>query len=1096
MRLTKLTVAAFRGIKRTELEFGPGLNILFGPNDLGKSTVATAIHAALLIPCNSSEASTFSSWNSAEHPSVELTFVNADGYWRVKKIFGSSSNGSAEFLYSKDGLTFTLEAKGREVEGRVRTMLGWGIPVPGGKGAPRQVTSFLANVLLANQTDTDTLLKQSLADDADESGKLRLTKALAVLAQDPLFKAVLDEAQAEYDAHFTESGRRKSGKNSKFKEASNRVKLLDDEIRQLQRQIDDSARIEGEVNVLRIRRSEVLSELNSATDELHELERRLERGAARAAADERVDAARQLLAQIDEQVARLASAERELAELQRALEAARNTEAEAERALAIAEAERKTAEEAWRVATSADAERELEVRRAQLSERGASIEVELSKARARRAELDAAVALRGEVQKGEQQVTSALSAQKEIADRADAATRGVAAAREELEKMNRLLAFVRWRAAVQAAEDARRAKEAVAAARAEAEQKESEAGALASLLADRESELSELTALVPTAEELKTLRALDREREKAEAALGGGISVALRALQKVNVGVAVDEQQREEVAINQRHEVQAERTLQLTVDELLEIDIVAGSAEARAAFESLRSRWSEAALPVFKRARVDSLAELEAVASRHASLRDELEKVKRQIEQLDMAAAQKRELAKAREEAVQEVPAELIEERRVALGDYAPNDLEPTYELMQRPSERMLEDLRKTLERTVRDQADDLNALEKQLAVAASRVLQQHERAAELREKFEATSVEATQLDSLVSESTLLIDRLQRDHAATATELQQLTAKASEGTRKLQEAVRAAEEEVERLRQERDGVRQAAAATEAALNARQGAINEMRVQIDRLDRAAAERSLRDREAEFAALSGEPIATESDVEAARARVEELEKEYDHARDELNVKEGALSRVGGAALREEMVRLEEAYAAAVKREQELEVDADAWKLLRDTLREVENSEGVHLGRALAVPVSKSFEELTANRYRGLSLGPTLQAETLEVTGVNTNGDGVIEALSVGTRAQLAALIRLAIANQLKTTILLDDHLVHTDRTRLGWFRDALQRTAENAQVIVLTCRAEDYLSRDEIPHDAKASDSAAGMLRAINMEKAIERFSGRS
>ena len=40
MRFRRLDVRAYRAIDQAELEFGPGLNVLYGPNDLGKSTLA------------------------------------------------------------------------------------------------------------------------------------------------------------------------------------------------------------------------------------------------------------------------------------------------------------------------------------------------------------------------------------------------------------------------------------------------------------------------------------------------------------------------------------------------------------------------------------------------------------------------------------------------------------------------------------------------------------------------------------------------------------------------------------------------------------------------------------------------------------------------------------------------------------------------------------------------------------------------------------------------------------------------------------------------------------------------------------------------
>jgi DNA repair protein SbcC/Rad50 len=187
-----------------------------------------------------------------------------------------------------------------------------------------------------------------------------------------------------------------------------------------------------------------------------------------------------------------------------------------------------------------------------------------------------------------------------------------------------------------------------------------------------------------------------------------------------------------------------------------------------------------------------------------------------------------------------------------------------------------------------------------------------------------------------------------------------------------------------------------------------------------------------------------------------------------------------------------RLKEACVAAETRERELEVDANAWLLLRDTLREVENEEGAHLGRALAIPVTARFEELTAGRYRGLRFDAALKAEALEAISTSAGGDEVLEALSVGTRDQLAALVRLTIADQIKSTIVLDDHLVHTDPTRLLWFRDVLHRTAVNTQVIVLTCRGEDYLSGSDLPVDGVSTDLAGGTIRAINMARALTRW----
>jgi hypothetical protein len=77
----------------------------------------------------------------------------------------------------------------------------------------------------------------------------------------------------------------------------------------------------------------------------------------------------------------------------------------------------------------------------------------------------------------------------------------------------------------------------------------------------------------------------------------------------------------------------------------------------------------------------------------------------------------------------------------------------------------------------------------------------------------------------------------------------------------------------------------------------------------------------------------------------------------SKEELNHAEGKLSNAGGAALRENVERLREALQNASDDEIEVEVETDAWRLLRDTLREVENEEGAHLGRAVAGPLTAS-------------------------------------------------------------------------------------------------------------------------------------------
>ena len=299
-------------------------------------------------------------------------------------------------------------------------------------------------------------------------------------------------------------------------------------------------------------------------------------------------------------------------------------------------------------------------------------------------------------------------------------------------------------------------------------------------------------------------------------------------------------------------------------------------------------------------------------------------------------------------------------------------------------------------------------------------------------------------------------------------------------------------EALHRSRQTRDALAAARDSGRAEHAQKRGACEELREAVAKLDREGAASLVERRRAEWAVFPDYGSDGPDDEISARHDVETAQREYDRAKEDLDRKEGALSQVGGNALREEFGRLEEAHIAAQMREREMEIDADAWKLLHDTLRGVENNESVHLGRALAGPVAARLAELTGGRYSNLRLDTGLKTEGVDAAGINTPGDAVLEFLSVGTRDQLAALIRLTIADQIRSAIVLDDHLVHSDRTRLLWFRGVLQKTAVNAQVIVLTCRAEDYIGPDELPDGAVVRDVAAGTIRTIDAVRAIMRY----
>src|SRR5260221_1710495 len=266
MRLRRLHIQSLAAIQNLDVEFGPGLNVLYGPNDLGKSTAVSAIRLGLLLPHTAKHCDQYVGWTSSDDPVVEITFeTEAQRIWRVRKQFGNS--GSSLLQESRDGQDFDDVERGRKVDAKLREILRWGIPEPGGIGGAKGLpTSFLATVLLSPQDDVSATLGSSLDGDATSSAKEQIAAALQAVAQDPLFVVLLREKQGGQDDAYTDKSAKKTAKGSVFKEAAERVKYSREEKEKLERIVADSESVERQLRELidrRAQKQEALAAANS-----------------------------------------------------------------------------------------------------------------------------------------------------------------------------------------------------------------------------------------------------------------------------------------------------------------------------------------------------------------------------------------------------------------------------------------------------------------------------------------------------------------------------------------------------------------------------------------------------------------------------------------------------------------------------------------------------------------------------------------------------------------------------------------------------------------------------------------------------------------
>lgn len=1098
MRFIELAVEGFQALENARVAFGPGLNVLYGPNDLGKSTLAAAIRAALLVPYKSTEAKSFSSWYADVTPRVSLTFADDQEHiWQIKKAFGSGA--SAELLHSKDGKQFAVDCKAREVDEKVRDLLQWGLAALGGKGAPRGLPeSFLAKVLLATQTDVDDILAASLEHDKADSGKLRLRKALAALAQDPLFKRVLDRAKQEYDVYFTPQGKVRRAEVSKLLAADKVVKAHSAELDRLRSEREESRGIEEHVRTLYEACAGAEQGVAEAEAQLDVARKGLANARRRGDAKAQLTAAEAALAEIDAQAARVEKLEREQRQLSSQLDQHKR---ELEHAVAehnrLELAQREAEAELQRASSDAAAQkRKL---------REAELDRELAQLRETRSQIESR---QGEAERARSACEARDKAAKQLAEHAKSvaasshelteARATLAAADLERDLARGTLAYGRWRAADEAAQQIQRLQDERTKLSQQAGAIESEANALREQHLQRSAELAARRAKLPTQERFKQLDALRQQIELTEASLGGGLSIRISPrrsdvpLRAIIDGSAV--RGAEKLASEQTFE--AERTARFVIADLVEMEVSAGAAEKRRELTALQQRWDAEVVPVLEQAAVASLMSLESALSALQAEDAVADKLRQQAETRAGDVRSMKERATLIGKQLASQPSLDVATRRAAIGSIALDLLEPRWRKLGQDWESQAE---AASERAEQQQAE---------ARTRCTELEQEHKHAQYRQTEAESSVrshteQAAKLTAALQDRapSAVLEAITRELSALTTrqsELEQLRANLAQeaGTKRVK-----AEKALAAAKTATEGANAARATKQAALDHAKSTldttIGSTRVEATRLasmDRPTALQRLQLCAAQLESCPSAPLANESSVADAETALERARRGRAEQLEELHKAEGALTRVGGAQLQDRIVQAKEALDSARARERELKIDADAWKLLREALTQAETDESEHLGAALGRPVSEKLKELTRGRYEEIGFDQHMTAGRLKVEGATPEAD-VVEALSVGTRNQLATLVRLTIAGQLKSAIVLDDHLVHTDPARLEWFRDVLRKTALETQVLIFTCRPEDYLAHDELPAKEAMQDLAGGAVRAIDLTRALQRWAAR-
>ena len=1069
MWIRQISVRHFAGIRSAEVSFEHGLNVLHGPNEIGKSTLVDAMRAALLLQHGATAARDFEDWHTDQPPQVKLTFeTEPQRIWRVRKSFGKGSDGSSYLDFSRDGNTFSQDAKGREVDGRIRDLLRWGLPAPGGKGRPRGFSeSFLATTLLADQRAVASVLDRSLDDDSDESGKGQLTAALQALAQDPVFRAVVARTRQHVDEAFTSTGQRVRRRGSPWINLRDQRQAADQRRTEIRRRVTESDDARARVDKCREEFNEARGQLDNARRHRKRVDVAWDRQRDRdtvsaefAKAERERDRIQGLHDDLDKASRDLSAAKEAVGAADKGMEQAAETERR-ERAC------RETARKHLAELESGDAQqkrtiRKQEIENLRLKNKNRRTEVERAKAEASGVrDLEAATQrLRADLTAKSRQLTATASRVQQAQEQVRKDDAEISRITERAMGL-KLLALRRQLAAID--ESVRRAKELQSRAQAKSER----ANALRTSVED---------LFLPDSEQMEKLRTLQTDLRVAEETLQVGVSVEITPLRPISLTTRADGGPTQSDDLTRPVAVEAAARIRLELEGVGQIEIQGGRRDSRQRASRLRTEWADATSGLFQRLAVDRLEEVIAKCRAGDKTLSEAADLAREAEQESRKAAtlagdpatiaeRQRELQRLERQLGSHLGERNLEEfvRQCASGDGADTAaLEEKLEAIRADRDQRTEriaDLQRHVSRAEGSIESRQQELDKQDAAL-------EERREALDDSWESALAQAeTELKTLREEDRNLETELATLETGASNEIEQARTIARQGAQRLAVAESRStkcRESVQSAREARDRLA--------------GRVDERAALVQREDPAAAHAHLEALHAKFAELPvPEMEVTERDREQAGEAVRLLTEECNAGHAELQKAEGALQQVGGHSVQEQLEQADEAVKAIDRREGEIEIEYGAWKLLLETLRDAEDEDAVHLGKALVEPVSRRVSELTGGAYGEVSIAPTLSTQNIEAAGSKRE----LSRLSVGTRDQLATVLRLTIAEKLGSTVVLDDQLVQSDASRMRWLYEFMLQCAKEFQILVLTCHPEQY-------------DPADGhTLRSIDLTEHVDR-----
>ena len=203
----------------------------------------------------------------------------------------------------------------------------------------------------------------------------------------------------------------------------------------------------------------------------------------------------------------------------------------------------------------------------------------------------------------------------------------------------------------------------------------------------------------------------------------------------------------------------------------------------------------------------------------------------------------------------------------------------------------------------------------------------------------------------------------------------------------------------------------------------------------------------------------PQAVALEVERSKHAFMHVKDEFQSLLSQIRDLSVELNTLGQRGLAEEFAQAQAEHVSVERELAHVEAHAKAIDLLHRTLDAALRSAKEKVAEPVIAKLVPYLRQLMPGAEPSIS-------EDMVLTGIRRQSNAEpFQDLSIGTREQLAVLLRLAYADLLTekgkpVTVILDDALVNSDDERRDRMKAILYQAAKKYQILVLTCHAKEY------------------------------------